>query len=196
MMKNPYFIILIPLVLCLIFLIVGWIASISATPKPDTSGGPQITPYRAETLNNAAEVYGPGYGIATSLPAGCTFHEANYYDGTLKRIDTIYSGSTRLTLTQQKGEQPFCVGGSAGKSVPVIINGGKGNFTQGEKTGNSLSWYDGNYSFCISGSVNQEEMTKIAESVRYSEENESMSLTQNKGEYLHSPPFPRSYRKP
>jgi hypothetical protein len=174
-MKSPYLFILIPLLLCLIFLILGCIASIPATPNPDISGGPQITPYVAETLNRSAEVYGPDYGIATYLPAGCTFNVAYYYDGTLDRIDTIYSGSTRFTLTQQKGEKPFCVGGIAGKSVPVTINNDNGTFTQGEKTGNSLSWYYGNYSFCIAGNLDQGDMTKIAESVRYVEEIETNS---------------------
>lgn len=176
-MKNPYLYFLIPLLLCLVFLIGGWIASIPATQLPDISGSPQITPYVAGTLNRSAEAYGPDYGIATYLPAGCTFQVAYYYDGTLDRIDTIYSGSTRLTLTQQKGEQPLCVGGNAGQRVLVTINAANGTFTEGEKTGNSLSWYDGNYSFCISGFVDEGEMTKMAESVRYVEEIGSMNST-------------------
>jgi hypothetical protein len=176
-MKNPYLFILIPLVLCLVFLIIGWIASIPATPNPDISGGPQITPYVAETLNRSAEVYGPNYGIATNLPAGCAFQVAYYYDDTLDRIDTIYSGSTRLTLTQQKGEHPLCVGGIAGKSVPVTINGDNGTFSQGERTDNSLTWSDGNYFFCIVGTVDQEQMIKMAESVRYSDKIELVNTT-------------------
>ena len=80
-------------------------------------------------------------------------------------------------MTQQESESPFCVGTVVGESAPVTINGNNGNFTQGENTNIHLTWSDGNYSFCISGFVDQEEMTKMAESVRYYTEIELMNTT-------------------
>jgi hypothetical protein len=182
-MKNPYLFILIPLVLCLIFLIIGWIASIPETTHHPNPGTVQITPMYARTLEDAVESFGPNYAIATYVPRNYSFTHADCYCGPLRRIDTIYYigparyDSPRFTMTQQEGESPFCVGTVVGKSVPVTINGDNGTFIQGEKTGNSLTWSDGNYSFCIVGTVDQEQMIKMAESVRYSDKIELVNTT-------------------
>ena len=166
---------LILLLFCLT-LVMGCISPSPENNQPTAPNPPQITPVYAKTIEEAAKTFGSNYAIAAYIPGNYSFSNADCYCGPLRRIDTIYYigparyDNPRLTMTQQESESSFCVGTIVGKSVPVIINGNNGNFTQGEITRNSLTWSDGNYSFCISGFVDQEEMKKMAESVKYFEE--------------------------
>lgn len=140
--------------------------SINSTINSITPITPVITPLRADTIERAQTIYGPDYTFPAYLPKGYTFTEADYYDGPDERIDTFFSGDFgRLQLIQHKEQTPLCAGIISKNMVQIDVNGYNGTFISGENNLNQLSWYSGNYSFCLTGSFRINEMKMIAESI-------------------------------
>jgi hypothetical protein len=142
------------------------------TTTPTTFPTPVITPYPYTTIEEARSGYAD-YTIPEYLPEGYNFSVAYYVDGPDRRIDTYFSppGDRRrqppplqdmsIYLHQRQDPTPFCSGRISGEPVIVDINGYEGTFVKGSK----LTWYAGNYSFCLMGPFNQSEMEKMAESM-------------------------------
>jgi len=147
-------------------------ANYNMTTTPTTFPTPVINPYPYATIEEARSGY-PDYIIPEYLPESYIFAGAYYFNGPDERIDTYFSPSgdihrqpppvqdVRLHLIQHQNPTPLCSGGITGESVIVEINGHEGMFIQGSR----LSWYSGNYSFCLVGPFNLSEIVKIAESV-------------------------------
>jgi hypothetical protein len=142
------------------------------TATPTTFPTPVITPLRYVTIDEARSRY-TDYAVPEYLPEGYNFSVAYYVDGPDRRIDTYFGPShdprrepplpqgMSLYLHQHQDPTPFCSGSISGDPLIVDINGYEGTFVQGSK----LTWYTGNYSFCLVGPFNQSEMEKIAESM-------------------------------
>jgi hypothetical protein len=169
---NPFHLILI------LFIVITGAGCVSLpsnhdmTTTPTTFPTPVIDPYPFRTIEEARSGYAD-YTIPVYLPEGYTFSVAYYVDGPDRRIDTYFSPSgdrrrqpplpqgMSIYLHQRQDPTPFCSGSITGEPVIVDINGNEGTFVQGSK----LTWYTGNYSFCLRGPFNQSEMEKIAKSM-------------------------------
>ena len=132
-------------------------------PIPEMTG--QITPLFAETPEQARDWFGEDLPVPSYLPDGYLFLYALHYGGPENRTSLIYGheDGDEIHITQAPLRGRPCLEAVAGEATEVMVNGTPSNLTFGE-TENTLRWCSEEYSYCITGVVEEDEMLRMAAS--------------------------------
>jgi hypothetical protein len=138
--------------------------SIGITTYP-TSPPLAITPAIAYSLEEAREKFGVNLPVPSYLPPGYNFQYALQYGEPDNRVSLVYGkGNDELSITRVPGPGNPCPWQETGSPECVTFNGTNGTFTSTEGD-NVLGWAGEQYSYCLVGTLERDEMVKIAASI-------------------------------
>lgn len=135
--------------------------------QPQTTPEPmgRVTPLQASTPEQAEDRFGSYIRIPGFVPEGYTFQYALFYGKAEGQTSQFYTrGSEGFQIRVITPPDKPCPEYLTGNATQVTIDGTEGTYVAGEEE-NQLRWHDENFSYCITGSLNEEEMMKVAASM-------------------------------
>ncbi len=131
------------------------------TPEPMG----RVTPLQAFTPEQAKDRFGSYVRIPGFVPEGYTFQYALFYGKAEGQTSQFYTrGSEGFQIRVITPPDKPCPEYLTGNATQVTIDGTEGTYVAGEGE-NQLRWHDENFSYCITGSLDREEMVKVAASM-------------------------------